>query len=255
MEGERVGGGYKHPLLAASSLHFPAFTYPKVAHKDHLSRAASAPPLSPPGCLPHQSIPCQENERTPVLNGTLCVPGRARPALHSGTKASVNSIHGTTAPVLPKCTPPPLPTHIPPLPLLSLFPALLFFGVTPSYRALSEPETTEETKPLSRSTGRVDFEITTLYNFSPTIPTTQHTHTHTPSPSSYPHTLTPTHPPTSLLPPTCQTLLDIQKRNRKHAACLENVVSTFFGLKTKHRSKSRRCLKKCRAKKNKKKGS
>lgn len=87
-----MGGGYRHPLLAASSLPFPPFTSPKVAHKGHLSCAASAPPLSPPGCPPHQSIPCQENERTPVLNGTLCVPGRAGLAVHHGTKAGVNSI-------------------------------------------------------------------------------------------------------------------------------------------------------------------
>lgn len=61
--------------------------------------------------------------------------------------------------------------------------------------------------------------MTTQSNFSPTLPTTQHTHTHSPSPSSYPHSLTPTHPPTSLLPPTCQTLLDIQKR-KQETCCL-----------------------------------
>lgn len=137
------GRGYKHPLLAASSLPFPPFTSPKVAHKGHLSCTASAPPLSPPGCPPHQSIPCQENERTPVLNGTLCVPGWAGPALHRGTKASVNSIYGTTTLDLLSL---PFPSPF----SLSLFPALLFSGVALSYRASSQPKTAEETKTWTK---------------------------------------------------------------------------------------------------------
>lgn len=99
--GRESGGGYKHPLLAASSLHFPAFTYPKVAHKGHLSCAASAPPLSPPGCPPHQSIPCQENERTPVLNGTLCVHGRAGPAQKRVSTAPTAQLHQSSHPAPP----------------------------------------------------------------------------------------------------------------------------------------------------------
>lgn len=105
------------------------FLSPKVANKGNLSCAASAPPLSQPGYPPRQSIPCQENEPKPVLNASLCVHGRTGHTLKHGTKVDVKNIHGTATPDLPS----PL-----------AFPALLFFGVAPSYGGHSERQTTEE---------------------------------------------------------------------------------------------------------------
>ncbi len=109
----------------------------------------------------------------------------------------------------------------PPLPSLSLFPALLFFGVALSYGARSEPKTAEEAKTRSqvqqRRTGgpRNDNTVGLLayltdHTTHPHMRARTHTHTHTHTharthtlllPSSYPHSPTSPHPPTSL-PPT-----------------------------------------------------
>lgn len=186
------GGGYKHPLLPASSLHFPAFTSPKVAHKDHLSCAASAPPLSPPGCPPHQYIPCQENERTPVLNATLCVHGRAGPALHRGTKAGVNSIHGTATLILPS------------RPLPYLLSRLFILWRCPELRSVLRAWVRRGNKTTEPSAAAPDgWTSKWQHCWASLLPYQLHnTPTHCPSPSSYPHspTLPSIHLPPSHLP-------------------------------------------------------
>lgn len=203
------GGGYKHPLLAASSQPFPPLTSPKVAHKGDLSCTASAPPLSPPGCPPRQSIPCQENERTPVLNGTLCVHGAAK-GPHSGQKRV-----STASMAQPSQTSPPPP---PPSP----FPALLFFAVAPSYGERSELKTAEGAKNTEPSAAARDALTSERRHVGRLAYLTDHaTHTLTPppSPAHTPiHSLSPllySTPPPTYLPPTCQTLLDIQKRKQE----------------------------------------
>lgn len=204
-------GGHKHPLLAASSLPFPPFTSPKVAHKGHLSSAASAPPLSPPGCPPHQSIPCQENERTAVLNGTLCVHWRA----------------GARTPLRDKseCQQHPWQNHAGP-PITSpssLFSRSFILRRCPELQSATlSPRLQRQQKPSKPSSAAqvTDPEMTTPYR-ARNASTHIHTHSKTLLPSSpLTHTpSTPPHSPTSLPPPTCQTLLDIQKR-KQETCCL-----------------------------------
>lgn len=162
------------------------FTSPKVANKGDLSCAASAPPLLQPGCPPHQSIPCQENEPTPVLNGTLCVHGRTGLTLHHGTKVGVKNIHGTATPDLPS-------------PPLSLFPLFYSSALPRATKGVQSARPQRKQKHIAKCSGtrRADLAVTTLSDYLPTLPTTQHP-TH--PPSSYPHSPTSPHPPTS--PPT-----------------------------------------------------
>lgn len=183
------------------------FTSPKVANKGDLSCAASAPPLLQPGCPPHQSIPCQENEPTPVLNGTLCVHGRTGLTLHHGTKVGVKNIHGTAAPDLPS----------PPLSLFPLFYSSALPRATEGVQS-ARPQRKQKHRAKCSGTRRADLALTTLSDYLPTLPTTQHPPTTTHPPLIHTPPPLPSHLP-PLPPPTCQTLLDIQKR-KQESCCL-----------------------------------
>lgn len=171
-------------------------TSPKVANKGDLSCSASAPPLSQPGCLPHQSIPCQENEPTPVLNGTLCVHGRSGLTLHHGTKVGVKNIHGTATPDLPS----------PPLSLFPLFYSSALPRATEGVQS-ARPQRKQKHGAKCSSTRRADLAVTTLLDYLPYLTnytTHPHTHTHSPFPlllSTLPHLSPSTYlPPTSHMP-------------------------------------------------------
>lgn len=132
-------------------------------------------------------------------------------ALHCGTKASVNSIHGRTTPDLPL---PPLPLSFSRSFILRRCPELQSATLSPRLQRQQKPS-----KPSSAAQV-TDPEMTTPYR-ARNASTHIHTHSKTLLPSSpLTHTpSTPPHSPTSLPPPTCQTLLDIQKR-KQETCCL-----------------------------------